>query len=200
MKGLIKAFGIISGLVGFTADLAAFLQLFGIDVVVVAPSTRIAIFGPQTTSLKLPFNIDFRTIANIEVWTFLIWFYLAMVAIWLSFLAYDESAAFEYFSTLFCAFVAILLAIWLRGFGYVPEEIYVFLVPTLAFIGLAWAASLGSSISVLIFYIAVGPAILWFNIGYEWSLFWIVVITAISFLVGGSVGYSLASHFTQGQE
>jgi hypothetical protein len=41
---------------------------------------------------------------------------------------------------------------------------------------------------VIILLVAIGPAIVWFQSGYEWSFLWSVVITLISFLVGGIDG------------
>lgn len=186
MRGCFKVFVVIATIIGFIVDLAAFIQLVGIDVIV-TPA-----MGPSRPVVS-PITIGIPV--NIKLLTFLIWLYTAVAVFiyfvinieWYDFWGWDWLLPLPFF-----IIVCVSLVIWLWVFGYLSSWFYVFLVPTASIIGASLYALLLGVHDVehrflkifAILFVPIGPAILWFQSSYDWSLLRIVGITIASWLVG----------------
>lgn len=193
--GCFWIFGIVSAILGFIVDLVAFIKIVGIDFIV-APAITATPSRAPLISIRLP--------ASAELITFLIWFYTAIALFLFTIMMFASrtrpryAAANEPWYKLllplpFFALIPSLLAVWLWVFGHVPVWLYVFLVPTLWFSGvysykLLLLVKKEGLVGYTILFSAIGPAIIWFRSGYDWSLPWILVITIVALLTGSFVG------------
>lgn len=203
-RGCFSLFAFVSGIIAFIVDVIAFLSLFGISFIV-SPSTT-GDFNGRVVMMDFP--------VSAEVFTFLAWFYAALIIVFFSAVIVNSNRGY-YSSTpglgipgvlllIFSPLVAMSWAVWLGGFGYIPSWLYIFMIPTMGFVGLSWYAGLcmsaRSMVGVVVLLLAIGPAILWLRAGFDWGFGWIIFVSFISLLIGslfGFVGSFLVGGLTQ---
>ena len=185
MKRFLQKLGVFAMILGFIVDLVTFFHIFGVETIL-SP-------GPTSPSLR-DSPVFLKPPTDMETVTFLLWLYSSVI---LLIVAKRLTHVQPFIPLILSTVPGLMLVVWLWGFGYTAEWLYVFFLPTVGFISMSWLAAskvhqaYNRALMVLSL-IAVGLTILWFRASLTWPFPLVVVSAAMSCLVGNGLGYSIS--------